>query len=169
MRTESMPETDSTEVISETIIDFEDNSNVLVRYFVSPTFQLKVKPLPIIHGAVTTQYGQERVYDKRDNLDNWLKRNTIPHLALGVSQDIKSHLFFGGAPHQLSLCRIVEQRVFENYGYLGPAEGDYHRVIQILAMPANHGIPSSILDEFSWKEYYSVDEKNELVKRTQFV
>ncbi len=165
-----MPKTKLPTEMSEAIIDFEDSFiNVLVRYFVSPTFQLKVKPLSIVHGAVTTQYGQEREYDEKDNLDTWLKRNTIPYLELGISRGIKSHLFFGGAPHQLSLCRIVEQRIFDNYGAIGPAEGNYHRVVQILSMPANHGIPSSILDEFSWKGYYVADEKNELVRRTELV
>ena len=169
MLREIMPKTKLPHVISEVIIDFEDNSNVLVRYFVSPTFQLRVESLQPIEGNVTTQYSQRRIYDKKDTLDIWLRKNTIPYLALGISSDIKSHLFFGGAPHQLSFCRIAEQKVFDNYGAIGPAAGAYYRIVEVLAMPEEHGLPSRILDEFSLRDYTVVDKEHSMVKRSELV
>ncbi len=170
-----MPNTKLPPAISEAIIHFGDNSNVLTHYFVSPTFQLRIGTLPPNKGNVTTMYSQKRACDEKDTLDNWLKKNTIPFLKIGRSADRESHLFFGGVPHQLAFCRIADRRVFEDYGAIGIAKGRhrevvqfYYRVVEVLTMPMEHGLPSRILDEFLVRGYSVVDREHALVQKTEF-
>lgn len=158
-----MPKTKPLAASSEAII-LVNSQNVLVSYYVSPTFQLHIKPLPLVIGSVTTTYSQERVYDKSDTLDEWLEKNTIPFLKLDTVGDIQSSLFFGGSRHMMSLCRIAAQRTFKKYCAMGPSEGGYQRVVEVRAMPAQHGIPGEIADGFREIGYSVADKDHPLVK-----
>src|SRR3989338_4643867 len=125
------------------VFDIVDPPNVITRYWESPLFQ--VNP-----------------HDSNDILKGWLQKHTIP-FSRDQANNRETVMYFGGAPHELTFCAITHVKVYETPS--DPMYSPYHRVVELRSMPAHHGIPSHIIDNFTEMGYFPMKKDNFLVRK----
>lgn len=127
-------------------------------YFVSPEYESELK---------TRKDEDIIVLDKRDDLPEWLEKNTFPHRA----RDLAAVTYYGGklVGENGVHCEIItDESVKGVSGKIKPSPagdyGAYKRIVRVLAMPSSKPLPREFREALDSRRYVEADERNPCIK-----